>query len=119
MRERENYANLTSFIEVQLLRLDCQPIKTNYSQHGPITLLSHLQLDAFIIISLIKFSVAFRTHPHTKTVPIRQHENLLRENSRIGRIYRSQQAEQNGKISCLCSDFKTKITKKRSRLPIK
>ena len=40
---------------------------------------------------------------------IRHRENLLRaENSRIGRIYHSQQIEKNGKVSC----FHNKITKK-------
>ena len=45
----------------------------------------------------------------------RHRENLLRaEKSRIGRIYHSQQIEQNRKISRLCSDFNNKITKKIS-----
>ena len=53
-------------------------------------------------------------------VMIKHRENLLQaENSRINRIYHSQQIEQNRKISCLCSDFNKKITKKKSRLPIK
>ena len=43
---------------------------------------------------------------------IRHRENLQRaENSRIGRIYHSQQVGQNGKMSCLCSDFRDKTKK--------
>ena len=62
------------------------------------------------VYGTILYNCGMKITPHHLVT--RHRENLLQaENSRI---YHSQQIEQNRKISCSCSDFNNKITKKVS-----